>query len=616
MAGISATDALISGLNASKVAIADLSNQMANVETPGFTAKKPLVTTRILDGLGAGVDLAPFQRVVDPFLVSADRVQASLTHHMTAKSNLMKQMELEFGKPGDANSISEMVRGMVDAYQKVSTSPTDPVGRKEVMRTSTRLFDEIARISGRIQQMRQDVDGKIATAVADVNNQLDQINSLNSVISGNTFARLSVGDLEDQRDLALKNLAQHLDVSVSKDGDNVVYIQNNAGVALLFPDVIHIDYTATALINASSAYNPNPALSSINPITVSDSGGNTTDITLDFKDGDIAAFLEMRDTVLPQLQQELDRFAASLRDSVNAAHNLGASQTPPDTLTGTHIFTDPTVDTYTGTGVVRFALVDKTTGQMVGGNTFDLDTTTMGTVSIQTLAANIQGGLTPLLGTVTAVCDATTNNQLVLNSGDPNIGIAITSVGANATETATGRGFSHFFGLNDLIISPPHGIQGATADPGISQTLAIRPDILATDAYLSRGTLSSAVPPPVPPAKLVALGDKTCIDNIIGALSTPQVFTAAGGLTSVSANFMDYAALIIADYSLDVQNVETRATQESNRLEARDYAIGQQAGVTVQDIFTQTMNWQRLFTSCAHMSKIVNDMFRELVRVV
>lgn len=614
MGAVDASGALISGLNAAKVAIADLSNQLVNVDTPGFTKKLPLVTTRVLDGQGAGVNLAPFQRVVDPFLVLADRVQTSVAGHITTKSTLMKQIELEFGKPGDANSISEMVRGMVSACQGVSTSPTDPVGRKEVMRTFTKLFSEIDRLSERIQEMRQDVDKKIATAVTDANNQIIQIDSLNKIISGNTFAGLSVGDLEDQRDLALKNLASHMNISASTDSDNVVFIQDGLGVALLFPDVITMTYVPTALINAGSVYNPNPALSSINPITVSDSAGHTTDITLDFTDGDIAAYLEMRDTVLPQLQQELDRFATDLRDTLNAAHNLGSSTTPPDTLTGSMVYTNPAVDTYTGTGVVRFALVDKTTGQMVGGNTFDFDTTAMGTVTIQNLAATIQGGLTPLLATCTATFNA--NNQMILSTGNPNVGIAITSVGANATETATGRGFSHYLGLNDVIVSPGYGLQGAVPTPGISQFMSIRPDILATDAYLARGTLSGAAVPPGPPASLIAVGDTSSIDGLIGALSNPRTFAAAGGLTAMSANFMDYAANIIADFALDTQAVTTRATQEANRLEARDYAIGQQAGVTIQDIFAQVMNWQQLFTACAHMNKVVNDIFRELVNTV
>lgn len=606
----------LTGMNAVRVKTDNEGNNLANIQTPGYTNKVIETTSVMVDGLGAGVRVGPAKRLLEANLAKESRDQISVATHLDVTSTLLKQIEKEFGSIGDKNALPDLIKNFSNACDRLATSPTDSLARKDVIRAADTFSQEISRISHQIQKLRQDVDAKIATGVKDINLNLENIYSLNKTIIRNAGAGQSTADLEDIRDISLRTIAKHIDISTSVSDSGAMYIQTASGHALLFPAVIPISYTSTTVMNATSAYDPDPVVSTINAITVSDEAGNTYDITTGIKEGDIAAYLEMRDTRLPNLQQQLDKLSADFRDGVNKIHNLGTGVPPPTTLTGSTVFVDPTVDTFQGAGTVRLALVDKVTGQMVGGNTYDLDLTTLGSVSISALAGNLQGGLSPLSGGFTATCDASTNNKLVLDTGSANIGLAIVPLAGGATENITGRGFSHYFGLNDLILSTGHGVQGAVPDPGISQTLSVRADIVANDQYLSRGQLSQSLVPPLSPERLVTLGDGSVMTSLVIEMTTPKLFTVAGGIQNSTLNYIDYGATIITTHANLTKNMELRAASETNRQAALDYAIGEQSGVDMQRAFANLMELQQAYAANVHVITHMRTLFSELMQAL
>ncbi|MCE2951406.1 MAG: flagellar hook-associated protein FlgK [Alphaproteobacteria bacterium] len=589
---------------------------ITNAQTPGYSKKVSQASTMILDGEAAGVKPSVAQRLLDPLLAGELRDEYSLATHLTTKASLMKKIEQQFGTPGDKNSLGEQIRSISNAFETLSTTPTSTIARKDVLNKINNFSYEISRLSGQIQGMRQEVDNKIATAIAEVDTQLSNVKSLNEQIAANFHSGKPTGDLEDSRDKALNIIAKHMDIQVTSTDEGIIYIQTGGGNALLFPDIVPMTYNPTVNITATSTYDPNPVTSTINHITVTDSLGNIINLTPDFTDGDIAAYIEMRDTVLPNLQQQLDRLCTDFRDGLNALHNTGTGYPPPDVLTGTKIMANPNTDLFQGAGTVRFALIDKANGQMVGGNSFDLDLTAMGNVSVAQLAVNIQAGLAGLVGTATATCDASTHNQLVLNTGNAAYGIGIVPLAGGATETVTGLGFSHYFGLNDLIITPGYGAQGAAPTPGICQSLGVRADILTNDQYLARGAISSAAVAPLPPLGVIATGDSSVTRAMVNELVTPRTFSAAGGLTNISVSYIDYGSTIITTHAASTSNVNTRAQSELTRQQALEYAIGEQVGVDVQEEFADAIAWQQVFIASSHVVGLVKERNQAIMAIM
>ena len=61
-------------------------------------------------------------------------------------------------------------------------------------------------------------------------------------------------------------------------------------------------------------------------------------------DGQLKGLVEQREDVLPNLQAQLDQYAATLRDRMNAIHNEGTAY-PSPFFEGTRRFIDPATQT-------------------------------------------------------------------------------------------------------------------------------------------------------------------------------------------------------------------------------------------------------------------------------
>jgi flagellar hook-associated protein 1 FlgK len=260
----------LTGMNAVRVKTDNEGNNLANIQTPGYTNKVIETTSVLVDGLGSGVRVGPAKRLLEANLAKESRDQISTATHLDVTATLLKQIEKEFGSIGDKNALPDLIKNFSNACDRLATSPTDSLARKDVIRAADIFSQEIARISHQIQKLRQDVDAKIAIGVKDINLNLENIYSLNKTIIRNAGAGKSTADLEDLRDQSLRTIAKHIDISTSVTDSGAMYVQTASGHALLFPAVIPISYTATTVMNATSTYDPNPLLTTINPITVAD----------------------------------------------------------------------------------------------------------------------------------------------------------------------------------------------------------------------------------------------------------------------------------------------------------------------------------------------------------
>jgi len=147
--------------------------------------------------------------------------------------------------------------------------------------------------------------------------------------------------------------------------------------------------------------------------------------------------------VLPNLQSELDTLVQKLTVQLNAAHNDGTASPPPNSLTGSQTFASG--DLVSGTGAVDIVVINRTTGAVVE------------TLNIANLSANSVDTVGEVVTTIDAMTNASasidSNGKLVISADSTANGIAI----ANSTSSYTiiqgeTRDFSHFFGMNDLIV--------------------------------------------------------------------------------------------------------------------------------------------------------------------
>ena len=169
------------------------------------------------------------------------------------------------------------------------------------------------------------------------------------------------------------------------------------------------------------------------------------------RSGKLRGLLDARNTEFVNLGNELGEFSAAVIDRFNAAHNTNTAVPPPASLTGRQTGIVST-DADGFTGKVTFATISSTNTLV---NRIEIDFTN-NTQSINGCATTALSGST--IGTlITDVNAALGANTLTLTAGVLKFAAPGGSTGVSLLQDTTtasdrgGRGFSHFFGLNDLL---------------------------------------------------------------------------------------------------------------------------------------------------------------------
>ncbi|MFQ5416759.1 MAG: flagellar hook-associated protein FlgK [Myxococcota bacterium] len=296
-------------------------HNVANVDTPGYSRQRSVLgpAAAIATGagvIGTGVELLTIQRITDDFVQaqlvredssgSAVRVQAEV---LSAVEELLNE-QLGGGVSG---ALSKLYSAFADLAS--ATTPGAPVERQGVATAAQTAVDTFHSLDSQLRDQQQRVDLRITQLVPEINSLLERIAGFNGEIVRQEVTG-PANDLRDQRDHAVRELSQLIDVSTfeSDDGDLVVMIASG----LTAVDGV----TALGLAVAPDVSNPfDPTFSRV----TFDDGTSQFDITADIGAGSLGGLLRARDTLLPAAIRSLDVLAYNLVTSVNAVQTAGVA---------------------------------------------------------------------------------------------------------------------------------------------------------------------------------------------------------------------------------------------------------------------------------------------------
>ena len=326
-----------SGLLVNQAALDTVANNIANVNSPGYSRKIVNMEQRVVSGVGAGVQLADVTRAVDEGLVKSLRLQLTTVNTLDAKKTYFDRLQDLFSSPGDNQSLSHILADFAAAQETLAVSPGQTLEQSELVRQAQNLSLEFQQMSSTIQELRVQADANISDTLNRVNALTDQIAGLNDDIIRNQTVTADVTDLRDQRDQAIDELSEYMDIRYffRSDGDVVVF--TSAGRTL----VDNVPFTLTHNAASSMAPSTTHAEGDIAGLYL----GTTiaaNDITNEIKGGKIKGLIEMRDQILPDLQSQIDYLAAAVRDTFNQIHNRGVPFPGMQSMSGTRKFLDTT----------------------------------------------------------------------------------------------------------------------------------------------------------------------------------------------------------------------------------------------------------------------------------
>ncbi len=335
----------LSGLNVNRQSLAVLSQNIANANNPNYTRKTIDQSAVSIDGNGAGVSIEAVSRKVDTYLQQAIQQQQGVVGRTDALETYAARIQTLLGKPGSGGSLDAYVSSYFTSVQSLAETPESSALRLNAVNSGVQLASNISDLADQLQALRFDADQEISKSVSTVNVALKNLYDTNAALASTNSLGQSQGDLLDKRDQLVKTISQNMDVNLYFVGDGSVHLYTAGGQTLLDNNLYSLNYqTASSAASFSGDQSLFPIAitrvdartgAPLNEPSVLVEGAASSQIAPVLTTGRMRGLMDVRDSKIPSLIQQLDNMAANLRDAVNAVHNEGTGFPGANGLNGT-----------------------------------------------------------------------------------------------------------------------------------------------------------------------------------------------------------------------------------------------------------------------------------------
>jgi len=312
----------VSALYAQKLALEVTSENISNVNTPGYSKQTAILESGIPNQdsrfpVGSGVRVASIRRVYDDFLqkqlVSSNGSAGNYNTQQTAMQRV-EQLFNEFSAAGLGTDLTSFF----NAWQDLANNPSGQAERQAVLAQGNALVSDFQRMNNSLNQVKSDANQSLQGLTSDVNDKLKSIANLNDQIHQMEFQGGNANELRDSRDQLIQDLSGKLAVTYMNETDGTVTVSlpqgatlvtgNKAGSFSLEPDATNSGFFKVMLTGPGSS-----TKSDVTQILTREDGNQ----------GEIGATLQVRDSLVDGFISGLDELAYNLAKEVNAAHGSG-----------------------------------------------------------------------------------------------------------------------------------------------------------------------------------------------------------------------------------------------------------------------------------------------------
>ena len=619
-----ALSSALAGVNTTQLGLSVIAGNVANANTPGYVEEQVnQVETTAAGQFGTSVTVDGINRNLNTLLQSQLWTETSGGSYADTTAQLYQQLQQTYGTPGTSSSIDGVFNSFTSALQALSTSPSSYSAQAAVVSAAQTVTQNLNSMTTTVQQLRTQAEEGIANDVQTANTMLQQIADINEKLSGSvtpggassTTVDSTTAALEDQRDQDITQLSQLMNVRVVQNPNNQVSLFTGNGQQLVGgTQASQLSFNNAGTLTATAQWSANPSQDGVGTITLTSPSGGTNDLVAEsaIQSGEIGAYLQMRDTILPQAQNQLDEMANQMSQAlsnqttsgtaVTSGSQAGFSVDVGGILPGNTVqlsYTDAQNNQHTVT-VVALGAGGKLPAQPANS-------------SNQTVGINFSGGM----GSVVAQLNAALGSNLqfsnpsgtvlqVLNQG----GNTVNSLSATTTATSLTSGSPQL----PLFTDGTQPITGAQTSSG-SQTTGLAGRIGVNAALVASPSSLVAY------AANTASGDATRPNFLLNQMSTAALtYSPSTGLGSANA---PYSGTLSQYMSQVVSQQAQAATAATNLQQGQDTVVtalqqrfNNQSGVSIDTEMSNLIALQNAYSANARVMSTIQQMMSALLQAV
>ncbi len=431
----------ISGLAASQAGLRTVSNNVANVGTPGYARQRVSLTAGVTAGRVSGVVVGEPERVAHRFLEATVYRFSGDTGLTEVRSSYLDRLQSLLGAPGAEGGVPARLDAISASAIRMTSGVASPQSIAAFTGDVQDAIQSMKQLNGDVSALRGDVESEVGYTVDRMNGLLVRIHDLNDTIARlDGVGRSSAGPV-DQRLMALEELSSMAKLTIRDQPDGRVTIETGNGAVLLDRRLRQLSYPTAGTGVAQPIYPVIDIRFADGPDRLGAATGEKIDSAA--VGGKLGGLIDLRDRALPRFSEQLGVLFGGLSETLNAVSNAGTTMPPPARLDGRSTGLVG-ADRLGFTGQAVFA-VTKSDGELVAKASIDFSA--LGpTATIDDAVAAINAGLSPS-ATASLVGD-----RLTIQASAAGTGVAVAQDPTNPSDRA-GIGFAQYFGLNDLVRS-------------------------------------------------------------------------------------------------------------------------------------------------------------------
>ena len=303
-------------LQANQVALQTAGNNIANVNTPGYSRQN--VVLKSVEGqytgggyIGKGVELQTIQRNFSAFLTRQSALAGATASADTARSDKLAQLEGIFG--GGSSGLGAAINDMLNAFSDVASAPTDLTARNVVL---TRVDETAARMrasSQSLDDLQLGVTQELTQKISTINSLAQSIATVNGKIAQAQGSGQPPNDLLDKRDQLVRDINQYIQTTSIPADDGTV------GIFIGGSQPLVLGLTVADLSLGKDEFGD--VLKS--KLTMTRNGQATTFDENMLGGGEVAGLLRFQNNDLAEGRNLLGRLTMTVSTAMNTQHSLG-----------------------------------------------------------------------------------------------------------------------------------------------------------------------------------------------------------------------------------------------------------------------------------------------------
>jgi flagellar hook-associated protein 1 FlgK len=293
---------------------AALSKNIANASNPDYSRR---VGTLAVDSNGA--QKLVIERTYDNGLVKQVMNSTAESAGQEVLQQKLEGIKSLLGGNDYETAPSTYMKTLRDNLQAYATKPNESTLASTVISSAKDVANSLNGISTEIQSMRGTIDREISDLIEKLDGLLKQFDDVNGAIKAGTALGKDVNNELDMRERYLKQISEIVGVRSFTRDNNDMALYTTDGTMLFDMGARDILFTPLPAYDAQTV--GNPIVIDGQKVTAGDSGNSTAR-------GKLQALLQIRDSVIPTYQNQLDETARGMIELFQQEDMTGGGADP------------------------------------------------------------------------------------------------------------------------------------------------------------------------------------------------------------------------------------------------------------------------------------------------